>query len=97
MNQEQPVISLHKPLYLQAIFLEENVLRDYIVYLQKDLFGFFQVELYYGRIGRSGQKRSYGFEKEEDARHFAHKRLKQKLRRRKGRAWCYHLIDQTLV
>ena len=60
-----PALSLN--LRLQAIDPMRNIARGYAIHATADLFGYWIVDLHWGRVGTRGQCRKLSFAQEQDA------------------------------
>jgi predicted DNA-binding WGR domain protein len=54
-------------IHLQARAPQQNIFRDYTIWLGKDLLGDWIVSITYGRIGAKGTNRIYTFNSREEA------------------------------
>jgi predicted DNA-binding WGR domain protein len=54
-------------IHLQARAPQQNIFRDYTIWLGKDLLGDWIVSITYGRIGSKGTHRTYAFNFKEKA------------------------------
>lgn len=66
-------------IHLQAIHPEENVYRQYEVYVGQDLFGSWLLTTAYGRLGKGRHMKQYAFDSQKELIHKLITLLKKRL------------------
>jgi predicted DNA-binding WGR domain protein len=87
--------SLH--LELEAHNPTLNIHRYYILDVTRDLFGDWMITTTYGRIGQSGQCKSYGYPCQDDAQRKVNQLLHKRLQAHKRLGVNYVITQQNKV
>ena len=80
-------------LKLRAIDLEQNINRDYEIFVSKVFFNCWGVTLAFGRYGTKGTYKNYVFSTKEEAQQFVHKTIQKRLKAPKRIGCPYRVIS----
>ncbi len=89
-------------IYLQAIHPEQNVYRQYEIYIGQDLFGSWVLTTAYGRVGTGRHMKSYAFDSQQGMIHKLMAIIKKRLSSYARIGVNYHVTkfianDQSLI
>jgi predicted DNA-binding WGR domain protein len=79
-------------IHLQAISLDRNVARDYLIHVAPDLFGHFVLEKRWGRIGTKGTAQILSFAKQSEVAAHLNLILRRRASARKRIGVPYRII-----